>query len=109
MPYRMMFLLGLLALGACSQLKETGRAVTQYNGVMMDSEEHYLGQRRYRIVLRGSSVLFDGQVEQFFRRRAEDYTRSMGCRDWKLLEYKAGIESTLLGARRYADGVVECA
>jgi hypothetical protein len=108
MPSRLLLSLLLLLAAACSQLRETGRAVVEYNGVMMDSEEHYLGQKRYRIVVRGSSVLFDGQAEQFFRRRADEYTHSMGCRDWKLAEYKSGIENTLLGARRYAEGVVEC-
>ncbi|MBV8659937.1 MAG: hypothetical protein JO142_19125 [Burkholderiales bacterium] len=93
---------------ACSQFRETGRAVSEENGVLLDSEEHLLGQKRYQITVRGSSVLFDGQAEQFFNRRAEEYTHSLGCKGWKLISYQAGIENTLLGARRYAQGVVEC-
>jgi hypothetical protein len=108
MTSRLCLTLLVLLAAACSQLKETGRVVSENNGLLLDSEEHYLGQKRYRITVRGSSVLFDGQAEQFFRRRAAEYTRSMGCKDWQLLEYKSGIENTLLGARRYAEGVVEC-
>ncbi|MBV8467352.1 MAG: hypothetical protein JO218_15530 [Burkholderiales bacterium] len=98
--------IGLLA--ACSQLKETGRAVSQENGVLMDSDEQMLSARKFRITVRGSSVLFEGDAEQAFNRRADEYTRSQGCKGWKLLEFKMGIENTLLGGRRYAVGVVEC-
>lgn len=104
--FTILLLLGLLT--ACAQLGETGRALSDSNGLLMDSEEHYLGQKKYRITVKGSSMVFDGQAEQFFRRRAEEYTRSLGCKDWKLDEYKSGIENTLFGARRYAEGVVEC-
>jgi hypothetical protein len=98
----MAFMLG------CSQLKETGRALRDDNGVFMESEERYLGGRKYLITLRGSSLLYDGQVEQAMKRRADDYTRSLGCRGWTMAEYKAGTENTLLGARRYIEAVVEC-
>lgn len=95
-------------LSGCAELKTTGRALRDDSGLLMDSEERYLGNRQFRIVLRGSSVLFDGQAEQAFRHRADEYTRSLGCRGWKLVEYKAGIENTLFGGRRYVDAVVEC-
>jgi hypothetical protein len=108
MTSRLCFTVLVLLAAGCSQLKETGRAVSENNGVLVDSDEQYLGQKKYRITVRGSSVLFDGQAEQLFRKRADEYTRSRGCRDWKLVEYKAGVENTLLGARRYAVGVVEC-
>lgn len=108
---RLLFLpLGMLfaLLVSCSAIKETGRTLRDDVGVMMDSKERYLGNRQYRITLRGSSLLFDGQAEQAFRRRADAYTRSFGCHSWKLVEYKSGIENTLFGARRYVDAVVEC-
>lgn len=98
----------LLLLSACSEIKETGRALRNDNGVLMDAEERYLGDRRYRITLRGSSLVFGGQAEQAFKSHADAYTRSVGCRGWKMLEYRAGTENTLFGARRYVDAAVEC-
>lgn len=92
----------------CSQLQQTGRAIADSNGVLQDSDARYIGQRRYQLRVTGSSLMFDGQAEQFFRRRAEAVTQKMGCKGWKLLEYKSGTENTLLGARQYADGVIEC-
>jgi len=105
---RLMLTCLILLTAACSQFKETGRAISDENGIMLDSEEHLLGQKRYQITVRGSSILFDGQAEQFFNRRAEEYTHSLGCKGWKLISYQSGIENTLFGARRYARGVVEC-
>lgn len=87
---------------------QTGRTVSDNNGVLLDGDAQYLGQRRYKLMVRGSSIAFDGQAEQFFRQRAEGFAKSKGCRGWKLHEYRAGTENTLLGARRYAEGVIEC-
>ena len=102
------FIVGGGGLSGCAALSETGREIRDSNGVLMNSEEHYLGQRKFRITLRGSSILFDSEAEQAFHRRADAYTQSVGCNSWKLLEYRSGIENTLLGARRYVDAVVEC-
>lgn len=93
---------------ACSQMQQTGRALADNNGVLQDSEARYIGQRKYQLRVTGSSLLFDGQAEQFFRRRADAVTQKLACKGWKLLEYKSGTENTLLGARQYAEGVIEC-
>ncbi|HEY9102014.1 hypothetical protein [Chitinimonas sp.] len=100
--------LGLILLAACSQLQQTGTALAENNGVLQDGEVRSLGQRRYQVRVTGSTVLFDGQAEQFFRRRAEGVSQKMGCRSWRMLEYRSGTENTFLGARQYAEGVIEC-
>lgn len=100
--------LALLLLAACSQLQQTGGALAENNGVLQDGDVRALGQRRYQVRVTGSTVLFDGQAEQFFRRRAEGLSQKMGCRSWRMLEYRSGTENTLLGARQYAEGVIEC-
>lgn len=110
MSYRACLVLFALFWGlpGCSQLQQTGRAVADGNGVLQDSSERHLGGRKYKIRVQGSTLVFNGQAEQLFRRRAEQYTESIGCKGWKLHEYRAGTENTLLGARQYAEGVVEC-
>ncbi|MBL8509251.1 MAG: hypothetical protein JNM11_12310 [Chitinimonas sp.] len=97
-----------LLLSACAQLQQTGQAVAENNGVLQDSDTRYLGQKKYQLRVTGSSLLFDGQAEQFFRRRADTFTQKLGCKSWQLLSYKSGTENTLLGARQYAEGVVQC-
>ncbi|QDQ26745.1 hypothetical protein FNU76_10425 [Chitinimonas arctica] len=97
-----------LLLAGCSQLQQTGQAISDSNGVLQDGETRYLGKKKYQLRVAGSSMLFYGQAEQFFLRRAESLSQKMGCRGWKLLEYKSGTENTLIGARQYADGVIQC-
>ncbi|PHV12764.1 hypothetical protein [Chitinimonas sp. BJB300] len=110
MSYRvcLMVMTLLMTLIGCSQLKQTGQTLSDSHGVLQDSSERYLGNHRYRLRVMGSTIVFNGQAEQLFQRRAEQYTESLGCRGWKLHEYKSGTENTLLGARQYAEGVVEC-
>ncbi|MDK2122453.1 hypothetical protein [Parachitinimonas caeni] len=102
------FPLALLGLSACAQLQQTGSALLNYNGVLLDHEEQQVGRQRFRVLIRGSAVMFENDIEQFFKRRAQDYSQELGCRGYKLVQYRAGLENTLLGARRYADGVIEC-
>ena len=110
MSYRIYLVVLTLQMGliGCSQLRQTGQTVVDSNGVLQDSTERYLGNHQYRVRVTGSTIIFSGQAEQLFRRRAEQYTATLGCRSWKVLEYKSGTENTLLGARQYAEGVVEC-
>ncbi|WP_269531706.1 hypothetical protein [Chitinimonas sp. BJYL2] len=105
---RLLCAFALLSLAACSQLQQTGRAVADNNGVLQDSEIRPLGNKRYHIRVVGSSVFFDGQAETFFRRRAEAHSQRLGCKSWALVSYKSGTENTMLGARQYVDGVIEC-
>ncbi|GAB3262031.1 hypothetical protein GCM10027296_36530 [Chitinimonas naiadis] len=98
----------LVLLGGCSQLQQSGRAMADNNGALQDGEVRSLGQRKYQVRVTGSTLLFDGQAEQFFRRRADGLSQKMGCKSWRMLEYKSGTENTLLGARQYAEGVIEC-
>lgn len=108
MKIRLIAALVLLGLAACSQLAETGKVVSDNNGALADSDVRYLGQKRYQLRVKGSSLLLDGLVEQQFRQRATEYTSKLGCKRWLLHEYRAGTENTLLGARQYAEGIVEC-
>ena len=98
----------ILLTAGCSSVKETGNALADSNGVLLDSETTLIGPKTYRLVVRGSSILFDGRAEQFFYRRADEFMQSRGCKTWALKEYRSGTENTLLGARRYAVGVIEC-
>lgn len=100
--------LGMALLPACSQLQQTGRSLLNDNGVLQDSETSYLGNRRYRLRVHGSTVFFNGQAERLFPTRAQQVSDSMGCKGWKLHDFKGGTENTLLGARQYAEGVIEC-
>jgi hypothetical protein len=97
-----------LVLAGCSQLSQTGQAMADNHGSLMDGSERPLGQRRYQITVKGSTLLFEGKAEQFFRQRADDLSRRLGCKGWQLQSYRSGIDDTLLGARRYAEGVIVC-
>ena len=70
MSYRACLVLFALFWGlpGCSQLQQTGRAVADGNGVLQDSSERHLGGRKYKIRVQGSTVVFNGQAEQLFRR-----------------------------------------
>lgn len=98
----------LMLLSGCAQLTQTGQTLRDENGVLMDAEDKYLGDHKYRITLRGSSILLDGQIDQELKRHGERLAKTRGCRDWRTLEYRAGTENTLLGARRYVEALIQC-
>ncbi|MBV1775539.1 hypothetical protein KSF73_07390 [Burkholderiaceae bacterium DAT-1] len=98
----------LILLTGCAELRQTGQTLRDDNGALMDAEDKFLGEQRYRITMRGSSLILDGQVEQQFKRHAEKLAKTKGCRDWKTLDYRAGNENTLLGARRYVEATIQC-
>jgi hypothetical protein len=72
-------------------------------------EEVYLGERRYRIVMRKKRFATggDGEPLQVFRRRAEQIALQNGASGYTVVEFGEGVESTLAAGQRLAWGIVE--
>ena len=71
--------------------------------------ESDLGGQRYAFALKKKRFATggDGEAAQVFRRRAAAVAREHGYSDYEVLEFTAGIESTLPVAQRVSHGVVQ--
>lgn len=108
-----MFRLFLILFGAsawvalsagCSSIN----ALADRHGVWADESLDYIGQGRYRLTVRGAAQLFDGGAEVLFQRKAQGLSRGLGCPQFEVSDFRAGVENSLLGGRRFASGIVAC-
>jgi hypothetical protein len=72
-------------------------------------EQLQLDDNHYRVALikQRFSTGGDGEAMQIFYRRAADITRERGAKEYRVVEYTEGIESSLPIAQRVARGVIE--
>ena len=71
--------------------------------------QYDLGDRRYAFALRKKRFVTggDGEAAQVFRRRVAELARQQGYADYEVLEFTAGIESTVPIAQRVSHGLVQ--
>ena len=71
--------------------------------------QYDLGARRYAFALKKKRFATggDGEAAQVFRRRVAALAREQGYSDYEVLEFTAGIESTVLIAQRVSHGIVQ--
>jgi hypothetical protein len=71
--------------------------------------QSHLGGHRYAFALKKKRFATggDGEAAQVFRRRVAELAREQGYSDYDVLEFTAGIESTLPIAQRVSHGVVQ--
>jgi hypothetical protein len=48
-----------------------------------------------------------GEARQVFHRRAKDLMRAGGFDSYQVVEYTEGMESSVLGSKRVAEGVIK--
>lgn len=93
-----------LLLVGCATLE----AAYDRHGLTVEQQVDYLGQGKHRIELKGGAQWFDRDAEPLFGQRAEEVARKLGCKGYEISQYEAGIESTIMGGRRYARGILTC-
>lgn len=71
--------------------------------------QFHLGGHRYAFALKKKRFATggDGEAAQVFRRRVAELAREQGYSDYDVLEFTAGIESTVPIAQRVSHGVVQ--
>ena len=71
--------------------------------------QSHLGGHRYAFALKKKRFATggDGEAAQVFRRRINELAREQGYSDYDVLEFTAGIESTLPVAQRVSHGIVQ--
>jgi hypothetical protein len=72
-------------------------------------EQYDLGERRYAFALKKKRFTTggDGEAGQVFRRRVAELARERGFGGYEILEFTAGIESSVPIAQRVSHGVVQ--
>jgi hypothetical protein len=71
--------------------------------------QYDLGERRYAFAMRKKRFVTggDGEAAQIFRRRVAELAREQGYTGYDVIEFTAGIESTVPIAQRVSHGVVQ--
>ena len=71
--------------------------------------QYDLGGRRYAFALKKKRFATggDGEATQVFRRRVAELAREQGYSNYEVLEFTAGIESTVPIAQRVSHGIVQ--
>jgi hypothetical protein len=66
-------------------------------------EQHYHMALKMKRLYTGGA----GEAQQVFRQRAQELMRRNGYRDYAVMDYSEGLESSLLGSQRVARGVIQ--
>jgi len=69
-----------------------------------------LAGKAFRLTLRRAILAMGGEGEPglLFRRHAENIAAAQSCAGYRVVSYEERIETVLAGARRVAEGVIEC-
>ena len=64
----------------------------------------------YKVTLRRAILASggDGDSNFLFRQEAERITLSQSCAGYRILRYEERLETVYIGARRVAEGIIEC-
>ncbi len=75
-----------------------------------DVEVQPISGTTYRVTLRRGILANGGEGESrlLFRQEAERITGKQSCSGYRILTYEERLETVYIGARRVAEGVVEC-
>ncbi len=100
--------LALLILCACSQTKPTIEWLANRHGLDAPVTATPLGNDRWRIRVDTSTLFLTEDAQALFQQSAEKRCQDIGKPAVEVETMAMGIDNSLTGGRRFAEGVVHC-